>query len=168
VSRRDPLAAHARRLGNHDLNELLVQLPKPRFAALVDVALTRPVLPTGLLVRYEPAPRVDGWTVVACAPRRRLGTLTRDRDPNGQVAWRAWTRAGGPIQVAGICWWRRRADAAAALAWVTPASRARFLALADHVRDLADPELHELLRGLPCEVFDRLLETAFAPEGTAA
>ena len=168
MSRRDPLAAHVRRLGNHDLNELLVQLPKPTFAALVDVALPRPVLPAGLLVRYEPASGVDGWTVVACAPRRRLGTLTRDRDPNGQLAWRAWTRAGDPVQVAGVGWWRRRGDAAAALAWVTPASRARFMALAAHVRGLADPELHELLRALPCAVFDGLLEAAYRPEGTAA
>jgi hypothetical protein len=134
VSRRDPLAAHVRRLGNHDLNELLVQLPKPRFAALVEVALARPVLPAGLLVRNEPASGVDGWTVVACAPRRRLGTLARDRDPNGQVAWRAWTRADNPVQVAGVGCWGRRGDAAAALAWVTPASLARFMALADHVR----------------------------------
>ena len=168
MSRPDPLAAHIRRLGNHDLNELLVQLPKPTFAALVEVALARPVLPAGLLVRYEPAPGVDGWTVVACAPRRRLGTLTRDRDPGGQVAWRAWTRAGDPVQVAGVGWWRRRGDAAAALAWVTPASRARFMALAAHVRGLADPELHELLRALPRAVFDGLLEAAFASEGTAA
>jgi hypothetical protein len=168
VTRPDPLAAHARRLGNHDLNELLVQLPKPCFAALVEVALARPVLPAGLLVRYEPASGVDGWTVVACAPRRRLGTLTRDRDPDGQVAWRAWTRAGDPTQVAGVGWWRRRGDAAAALAWVTPASGARFMALADHVRGLADPELHELLRVLPRAVFDGLLEAADRPEGTAA
>jgi hypothetical protein len=166
VSRHDQLALHARRLGSHDLNELLVQLPKPTFAALVDVALARPILPAGLLLRYEPASGLDGWAVVACAPRRRLGTITRD--PNGEVAWRAWTRTGDSVQVGGVCWWRRRADAAAALAWVTPASRARFMALADHVRGLADPELHELLSGLPCEVFDRLLEAAFRPEGTAA
>jgi hypothetical protein len=168
VTRRDPLAAHARRLGNHDLNELLVQLAKPTFAALVDVALARPTLPAGLLLRYERAPGVDGWTVVACAPRRRLGTLTRDRDPDGQLVWRAWTRAGDPVQITGVSWWRRRADAAAALAWVTPASRARFMALATHVRGLPDPELHELLRALPRELFDGLLEAAFAPEGTAA
>jgi hypothetical protein len=167
VTRPDPLAAHVRRLGNHDLNELLVQLEKPRFAALVEVALARPVLPAGLLLRYEPAPGVDGWTVLACAPRR-LGALTRDRDPDGQVAWRAWTRAGGQVQVAGVGWWRRRGDAAAALAWVTPASGARCMALAAHVRGLADPELHELLRGLPCAVFDGLLEAAYRPEGTAA
>ena len=168
MTRPDPLAAHARLLGNDDLNELLVQLPKPCFAALVEVALARPVLPAGLLVRYEPASGVDGWTVVACAPRRRLGTLTRDRDPDGQVAWRAWTRAGDPTQVAGVGWWRRRGDAAAALAWVTPASGARFMALADHVRGLADPELHELLRVLPRAVFDGLLEAADRPDGTAA
>ena len=103
--------------------------------------------------------------MVACAPRRRLGTLTRDRDPDGQVAWRAWTRAGDPVQVAGVWCWRRRGDAAAALAWVTPASRARCLALAAHVRGLPDPELHELLRGLPRAVFDGLLEAAYRLRG---
>jgi hypothetical protein len=168
VTRLDPLAAHVRRLGSHDLNELLVQLPKPTFAAVVQVALARPVLPAGLLLRYEPTAGVDGWTVVACAPRRRLGTITRDRDPGGHVAWRAWTRAGDPVQITGISCWRRRGDAAAALAWVTPASRARCLALAAHVRALADPDLHELLRGLPRAVFDGLLDAAFASEGTAA
>ena len=168
MTRRDPLAAHVRRLGNHELNELLVQLPKPTFAALVEVALPRPVLPVGLLLRFEPTPGVDGWTVVACAPRRRLGTLARDRHPGGQPAWRAWTRAGDAVQVAGVGCWRRRRDAAAALAWATPASRARFLALAAHVRGLADPELHHLLRALPREVFDRLLDAADQPEGTAA
>jgi hypothetical protein len=164
----DQLARHIRRLGNHALNELLVQLPASTFAALVEVALARPQLPAGLVVRFERAPGVDGWTVVACAPRRRLGTLTRDRDPDGRPTWRAWTHQGDPVQVGGFGCWHRRGDAAAALAWVTPASRARFMALADHVRGLADPELHELLRGLPREVFDGLLETAYAPEGTAA
>jgi hypothetical protein len=168
MSRRDPLAAHIRRLGNHDLNELLVQLSKPTFAALVDVALARPILPAGLLLRYERANGVEGWTVVACAPRRRLGTLTRDRALGGQLAWRAWTRAGDPVQVAGVGCWRRRGDPTTALAWVTPVGRARWLALAANVRGLADPELHELLRGLPREVFDGLLEAAFASEGTAA
>jgi hypothetical protein len=168
VTRRDPLAAHVRRLGNQDLNELLVQISKPTFAALVQVALPRPVLPAGLLLRYEPAPGVDGWSVVACAPRRQLGTLTRDRDPGGQLAWRAWTRAGDPVQVAGVDCWRRRGDAAAALAWVTPGSRARWLALAAHVRGLADPELHELLQALPRELFDGLLEAAYHPKGRAA
>jgi len=51
---------------------------------------------------------------VACAPRRPLGTLTRDRDPSGRTGYRAWTRAGEPVQVAGLWRWRRRGDAAAA------------------------------------------------------
>ena len=168
MTHRDELAAHVRRLGNHELNELLLQLPKPTFAALVQVALARPVLPTGLVLRFEPAPGVDGWAVVACAPRRQLGTLTRDRDACSRVVYQAWTRAGDPVQFSGISSWWRRGDAAAALAWVTPASGARFLALAAHVRGLADAELHNLLRALPRAVFDQLLDAAYASEGTAA
>jgi hypothetical protein len=169
VSRRDDqLAAHVRRLGNHALNELLLELPKPRFAVLVKVALARPVLPAGLVLRFEPTPGVDGWRVVACAPRRQLGTLTRHQDPGGRVGWRAWTRAGDPVQVTGVWWWRRRLDAGVALAWVTPVSGARCLALAAHVRALADRQLQALLGGLPRDRYDRLLEAAFQPEGTAA
>jgi hypothetical protein len=164
----DELAAHVRRLGNHELNELLLQLPKPRFAALVEVALARPVLPAGVVLRFEPAPGVDGWTVVACAPRRRLGTLIRHLDPSGRLVYRAWTRAGDPVQIIGISNWRRRGDAAAALAWSTPVSGARCLALAAYVRALPDPALHQLLAGLPGDRFDRLLDAAFAPAGTAA
>ena len=164
----DELGRHVRRLGNHELKELLLQLPKPLFAALAEVALARPVLPAGLVLRFEPAPDVDGWTVVACAPRRRLGTLTRDRDPDGRVVYRAWTRAGDPVQLSGIASWRRRGDAAAALAWVTPVSGARCLALAAHVRAFPDADLHNLLRGLPRDRFDRLVDAAYRPEGTAA
>jgi hypothetical protein len=164
----DELARHVHRLGNHELNELLLQLPKPCFAALVEVALARPLLPAGLLLRFETAPGVDGWTVVACAPRRLLGTLTRHPDPSGRLVYRACTRAGDPVLTTGISSWRRRQDAAAALAWVTPASRARFMALAAYARGLADPELHELLRALPRAVFDGLLDAAYASEGTAA
>jgi hypothetical protein len=111
---------------------------------------------------------VDGWTVVACAPRRRLGTVVRDRDPDGRLAWRAWTKAGDPVQFTGVCCWRRRGDAAAALAWMTPVSGARCLALAVHVRALPDAALHNLLRGLSQERFDRLVDVAFAPAGSAA
>jgi hypothetical protein len=169
VSRRhDQLAAHLRRLGNHALNELLLQLPKPHFAALVEATLSRPVLPAGLVLRFEPTPGLDGWTVVACAPRRQLGTLTRHQDPSGRVGWRAWTRGGDPVQVAGVCWWRRRLDAGIALAWVTPVSGARCLALAAYVRALPDRQVQELLAGLPRDRYDRLVEAAFAPQGTAA
>jgi hypothetical protein len=164
----DELAAHVRRLGNHELNELLLQLPKANFAALVAVALARPVLPAGLVLRFEPASGVDGWTVVACAPRRPLGTLTRHLDPSGRLVYRAWTRAGDPVRLSGISSWRRRGDAAAALAWVTPVSGARCLALAAYVRALPDPALHQLLAGLPGDRFDQLLDAAFAPAGSAA
>jgi hypothetical protein len=164
----DQLARHIRRLGNHELNELLLQLPKPSFTTLVEVALAWPVLPAGVVLRFEPLAGVDGWTVVACAPRRWLGTLTRDRDPAGRVVYRAWTRAGEPVQISGVGWWRRRGDAAAALAWVTPVSGARCLALATYVRALPDAALHNLLRGLPRDRFDRLVEAAYRPEGTAA
>ena len=164
----DQLARHIRRLGNHELNELLLQLPPPCFAGLVEVALARPVLPAGLMLRYEPAAGVDGWAVVACAPRRQLGTLTRDRDPSGRVVYRAWTRAGQPVQLTGISTWRRRGDAAAALAWATPVSGARCLALAAYVRALPDSALHQLLGGLPQGVFDRLVEAAYQPAGSAA
>jgi hypothetical protein len=51
---------------------------------------------------------------------------------------------------------------------VTPVSGARCLALAAYVRALPDKALHDLLRGLPRERFDRLLEAAYRPEGTAA
>jgi hypothetical protein len=164
----DELAAHVHRLGNHDLNELLIQLPKPCFAALIQVALARPVLPAGLMLRFEPTSGVDGWAVVACAPRRRLGTLTRDRDPDGRMGYRAWTRAGDPVQISQISSWRRRGAAAAALARAMPVSGARCLALAAYVRALPDPALHQLLAGLPRDRFDRLLDAAFAPAGTAA
>jgi hypothetical protein len=168
MTRVDELARHVRRLGNHDLNELVLELPKSYFAALVEAALGCPVVPAGLVLRFEPAPGVDGWTVVACAPRRRLGALTRDRDPGGRVVYRAWTPVGGPVGISGISSWRRRGDAAAALAWVTPVSGARCLALAAYVRARPDGALHNLLRGLPQDRFDRLVEAAYRPEGTAA
>jgi hypothetical protein len=102
------LARHIRRLGNHELNELLLQLPKPTFTALVEVAMGRPVLPAGLVLRFEPAPGIDGWTVVACAPRRQLGTLTRGRDADGRLVYRAWTRTGDQVQLSSSSSWRRR------------------------------------------------------------
>jgi hypothetical protein len=166
------LAAHVRALPDHDLNDLLVELPPGRFAALVEVALTGPVHPAGLVIRFEPAPPATpgsdppGWTVVACGPRRELGTVTREHAPSptrkrARVGWRAWTRRGQPV-TDGTGWaWPRRADAAAALAWVTPASGARYLALAAYVRALSDDDLGDLLVELPCERFDALLEAAF-------
>ena len=56
----DELARHVRRLGNHELNELLLQLPKPSFAALVEVALARPVAAGGAGAAVRAGPR-GGW-----------------------------------------------------------------------------------------------------------
>jgi hypothetical protein len=94
--------------------------------------------------------------------------VTRDRDTKGQLVYRAWTRAGEPVQAAGIFQWRRRGNAAAALAWTTPLSGARCLVLAAYVRGLSELALHQLLAGLPGEVFDRLVEAAYRPQGSAA
>jgi hypothetical protein len=169
MTRRDELAAHVRRLGNHDLNELLLGLPTGRFAALVEVALARPVVPAGLVLRFERLQGVDGWTVLACAPLRRLGTVVRsgDGDPAGRPTWRAWI-AGQPVEGARVNCWRRREDAVAALGWANPASGARCLALAAYVRALPDLAVVELLCGLPVEQYDRLLEAAYRPAGSAA
>jgi hypothetical protein len=49
-----------------------------------------------------------------------------------------------------------------------PASGARCLALAAHVRALPDPALHALLARLPRDRYDQLLEAAYRPAGTAA
>jgi len=164
------LAAHVRTLPDDDLNDLLVDLPKHRFAALVDAALAYPVVPARLELRLRSAPPAEGWTVLAGTPPRALGTVTRghpDGEP-GRAGWRAWTRHGDPVAIGGLTWWRRRADAAGALAWVTPASGARCLALAAHVRALGDVELNDLLVELPADRFDALLDAAFPPEGVAA
>jgi hypothetical protein len=157
------LATHLRGLSDDDLNDLLVDLPRHHFAALVNTALAHPVVPAGLRLRLRSAAPAEGWTVLAGQPPRRLGTVTRghpDGEP-GRAGWRAWTRGGDPVAIGGLTWWRRRADAAGALAWVTPASGARCLALAAHVRGLGDVELNDLLVELPADRFDALLDAAF-------
>jgi len=158
------LATHVRQLPDDDLNDLLVDLPRHRFAALVNSALAYPVVPAGLELRLRAAAPADGWTVLAGTPARPLGTVTRgypDGQPGGRAGWRAWTRRGQPVAIGGLCWWRRRTDAAGALAWVTPASGARCLALAAHVRALDDLEVNDLLVELPADRFDALLDAAF-------
>jgi hypothetical protein len=158
------LAAHVRNLPDDDLNDLLVDLPTCRFTALVRGALAHPVVPAGLLLRLRSAAPAEGWTVLAGAPASPLGTVSRghpDGQPGGRAGWRAWTHGGDPVAIGGLCWWRRRADAAGALAWVTPASGARCLTLAAHVRDLDDLALNDLLVELPVARFDALLDAAF-------
>jgi hypothetical protein len=158
------LATHVRQLPDDDLNDLLVDLPTHRFAKLVAGALAHPVIPAGLALQLRSAAPADGWTVLVGTPARPLGTVTRghpDGQPGGRTGWRAWTRHGEPVAIGGLCWWRRRTDAAGALAWVTPASGARCLALAAHLRALDDLDLNDLLVELPTDRFDALLDAAF-------
>jgi hypothetical protein len=158
------LATHLRGLPDDDLNDLLVDLPRHRFAALISTALAHPVVPDGLALRLVSAAPADSWTVLAGDPARRLGTVTRgypEGQEGGRAGWRAWTHHGDPVAIGGLTWWRRRLDAAGALAWVTPASGARCLTLAAHVRALDDDQLNDLLVELPADRFDALLDAAF-------
>jgi hypothetical protein len=164
------LAAHVRRLPDDDLNDLLVDLPTNRYAALVDAALSHPVSPAGLRLRLVSAAPADGWTVLAGTPSRPIGSVASGWPDatSGRSGWRARTRHGLPVAIGGLCWWRRRADAVGALAWVTPASGARCVVLAAHVRALDDLGLNDLLVELPVDRFDALLDAAFPTEGAAA
>ena len=163
------LAAYVRCLSGDDLNDLLVDLPTDRFAALVDAALAHPDNPAGLRVRLVSAAPAEGWTVLAGKPPRPIGSVARGCPDggSGRSGWRARTRQGEPVAIGGLTWWRRRADAVGALAWVTPASGARCLVLAAHVRGLDDLELNDLLVELPVDRFDALLDAAFPAEAAA-
>jgi hypothetical protein len=164
------LAAHVRRLPDDDLNDLLVDLPPDRFTALVDTALCHPVNPAGLRVRLGSAAPAEGWTVLAGTPPRPIGSVARGwpDSGSGRSGWRARTCQGESVAIGGLTWWRRRADAVGALAWVTPASGARCLVLAAFVRALDDLELNDLLVELPVDRFDALLDAALPTEGAAA
>jgi hypothetical protein len=164
------LAAHVRHLPDDELNDLLVDLPTDRFTALVDAALSQPVSPAGLRVRLVSAAPAEGWTVLAGAPPHLIGSVARGWPDgrSGRSGWRAWNRQGNPVAIGGLTWWRRRAHAVGALAWVTPASGARCLVLAAHLRALDDLELNDLLVELPVDRFDALLDAAFPIEGAAA
>jgi hypothetical protein len=107
------LAAHVRRLGDDDLNDLLVELPPDRFTALVDAALAHPIMPAGLGVRLVSAAPAEGWTVLAGRPPHPIGSVARGwpEGGSGRSGWRARTRQGTPVAIGGLTWWRRRADA---------------------------------------------------------
>jgi hypothetical protein len=169
-TRYQKLAAHVRRLPDDDLNDLLVDLPPYRFAVLVDAALAHPVMPAGLGVQLVSAAPAEGWTVLAGTPPRPIGSVARGwpDGASGRWGWRARTGQGEPVAIGGLCWWRRRADAVGALAWVTPASGARCRVLAAYVRALDDLGLNDLLVELPVDRFDALLDAAFPTEGAAA
>jgi hypothetical protein len=164
------LTAYVRRLPDDDLNDLLVDLPIDCFMALVDAAVSHPINPAGLRVRFISAAPAEGWTVLAGEPPRPIGSVARGWPDggSGRSGWRARTRQGEPVAIGGLTWWRRRADAVGALAWVTPGSGARCLVLAAHVRTLDDLELNDLLVELPVDRFDALLDAAFLTEESAA
>ena len=169
-ARYQQLATHVRRLPDDDLNDLLVDLPTDRFAALVDAALSHPVNPAELRMRLVPAAPAEGWTVLAGKPPHPIGSVARGWPDggSGRAGWLAHTRHGEPVAIGGLCWWRRRADAVGALAWVTPASGARCVVLAAYVRALEDLELNDLLVELPVDRFDALLDAAFPTAESAA
>jgi hypothetical protein len=184
------LAAHARNLDDDGLNELLVQLPRERFAALLAGAFPRwrvPNTPPIPLRRRHAAPagplpggwqELTRWSIHARLPApsmasgapawRAIGTVSHHAHPASGGCWLAFTPHGQPVGVDGLWGWDRREEATAALAEATPATGARAAALAAYVRALDDTTLNQLLVQLPCERFDQLCDAAFAePEEVA-
>jgi hypothetical protein len=184
------LAAHARALDDTALNDLLVQLPREHFAALLAAAFPRwrvPTTPPVPLRRRQATPagplpggwqELTRWSIHARLPARgatcgapawrAIGTVSHHAHPAAGGCWLAFTPHGRPVGVDGLWGWDHREEATAALAEATPATGARAAALAAHVRALDDPALNELLLALPCGRFDRLCDAAFAePEGVA-
>jgi hypothetical protein len=84
----DELARHVRRLGNHELNELLLQLPKATYAALVEVALARPVLPAGLVLAVRASCGcgwLDGGGLCPTPPVGHPDSRPRPERPGGAI-----------------------------------------------------------------------------------
>jgi hypothetical protein len=168
----------ARSLCDHDLNDLLVELPPARFAGLLADAFAAPDV--GVPVRYHPARPHAGettrWTVEAHRPQHRpdrraplpawtrLGVVTQQQTagPRGgtPMVWHAVTYRGQQVGDPGGRGWPTRTRATAALLWHCPASGARCQALAAHVRTLADDALGDLLVELPPRRFAALLLAA--------
>jgi hypothetical protein len=170
-ARAHQLAVYVRRLPDDDLNDLLVELPRERFVPLAKAALARPCVPEALALSFHRARPRQGettrWDVLTLRPRRRIGAVARQTWPTdrGEAAgWFASTPAGASVRPPGTGWYwfgfARRVDAAALLAWQSPASGARCLALAAHVRALPDDDLGDLLVELPPGRFDGLLRAA--------
>ncbi len=182
------LATFARSLGDHSLNDLLVELPPARFAGLLEAAFAAPQV--GVPVRYHPAqPRAgeaSRWTVEAHRLEHRpgmrapvpawtvLGAVAQQQvaGPRGgtPVAWHAATYQGQRVGDPRGHGWPTRRRATAALLWHCPASGARCQALAGHVRALSDDAINDLLVELPPRRFAALLLAALdlAGEGGVA
>jgi hypothetical protein len=182
------LATYVRALDDDQLNDLLVELPPERFAALLEDAFAAPQV--AIAVRYHPArPRAgeaSRWTVEAHQLHGSelhaqvpawtvLGAVTRQQTagPRGgrPMAWHARSYRDEPVGAPGGRGWPTRDRAAAALLWHCPASGARCAALAGHVRALGDDALGDLLADLPPRRFAALLLAALdlaGEEGVAA
>jgi hypothetical protein len=175
-------AAFVRCQSDHDLNDLLVELPPARFVTLLEAAFATPEV--GVPVRYHPArphcAEATRWTVEAHQPEHQpawtvLGAVAQQRPtgPRGgqPVAWHALTYRDEPVGEADRQGWPTRSRATVALLWHSPASGARCAALAAHVRALDDDALGELLAELPPPRFAALLLAALdvtAEGGVAA
>jgi hypothetical protein len=182
------VAPFVRSLCDHDLNDLLVELPPARYAELLQDAFAAPQV--GVPVRYHPArPRAGEatrWTVEAHRLEPRpgvrlpvpawtvLGAVTQQQiaGPRGgrPIAWHAATYQGQPVGDPSARGWPTRTRATAALLWHCPASGARCQALAAHARALGDDAINDLLVELPPRRFAALLLAALdlAGEGGAA
>ena len=166
------LAAYVRRMSDHDLNDLLVELPRERFTPLAEAALARPYVLDAVAISFQRTrPRqgeVTRWDVLIGGPGRRIGAVVRRIwlrvDGRETAIWFPYNSTDSIVEPPGsACVWAgfaRRTDAAALLAWQSPASGARCLALAAHVRALADDDLGDLLVELPPGWFDALLKAA--------
>src|SRR5437879_3333112 len=103
------LAAHVRQLDDYALNEVLVELPAERFAALCAVALARPCLPDAVRLSMHRSRCGPGaasrWVVYVDRPlddlglstpgtyAHDLGAVAREHDSvAGRGLWRAYTR----------------------------------------------------------------------------
>jgi len=172
-----------RSLPDHELNDLLVELPRARFAGLLEAAFAAPQV--GVPVRYHPARPRPGeatrWTVEAHRLLRPpdmhapvpawsvLGSVTQQptAGPRGgtPTVWHASTYQGEPVGDPGGRGWPTRTRAVAALLWHCPASGARCAALAAHVRALGDDAINDLLVELPPRRFAALLLAALDQAG---
>jgi hypothetical protein len=185
------LAAHARRLDDDALNDLLVDLPKDHYTTLLAQAFpTRRIPPApSVSLRFRSATAdglLDGgwrelrrWVVLARVPVRAgrraqrngsplltwgvIGAVAQHQHPQEQPTptWVACNLTRQPVALDGLCGWPRRGQAAAALAEATSATGARAAALAAFVRGLDDTALNDVLVELPCAQFDALCEAAF-------
>ena len=137
---------------------------------LAEAALARPCALDALASSFQRARPRPGEATRGRAHRRARSQDRRGRPPHLAQGRRQGDGYLVPLQqhrqhrgaTRGLVSGRgsARRAAAALLAWQSPASGARCLALAAHVRALADDDLGDLLVELPTGRFDAFLEAA--------